>query len=110
MEIAKYFSEGCSRESVSFFHKSFEPLKEKLRKTYFDKYRGGREFGDNKSPRTGDFISIVLSEMFYQRLQGRNFIALNGNDSNGLIDRCLSCLEAHGYGYLINGNGSNRNI
>jgi|SRR3989344_5734154 len=95
IEIANYFAEGYNRERFSFFTRSSEHLKKRLRAVYFDRYRQSE---NDLVPRTGNFISAVYVEILRDILEEKD---LKESISNGLVDRVFDNLREAGYGHLL---------
>lgn len=95
--ILGYFIEGFNREGFGFFRRPRDKLKEKLREDYFNAYRENRDFHKEdmwKRPRTGDFISVSVSEIYVSLIERGCFdISLKG--------RIIERLRSLGYSYLI---------
>lgn len=106
-EIANYFTEGYSREGLSFFNHSFDDLKATLRKRHFNYYRDElkkyeKDVDVALRPRTGNFISAVYIEILKDISDGKN---LKDSASNGLLDRVFKNLKERGYSYLLEEEG-----
>ena len=99
--ILDYFHEGYYKEGFSFFRRSSEPLKERLREAYFNSYRNRNEpLCDELRPRTGDFISAVLSSIFLGLSEKASF-------DSSLKEEIIKKLICNGYSHLFDNEGKN---